>query len=87
MNEPKILETAWYYVREKKKVGPISQAQLQELAVRGELGPADMVLQQGSAKWAPASSVDNLFPRPVVEPAADNHVRVHSSVRPVTFPL
>ena len=80
MIEPKVSpETAWYYVREKKKVGPISQAQLQELAARGELGTSDMVLQEGSAKWATASSVDR--------PLATARARASSSPSPASAPL
>jgi hypothetical protein len=52
----------WYYIKEKKKLGPVSFAQLKEMVLHGHLGRADMVLPGGTAKWAAAESVDGLFP-------------------------
>jgi hypothetical protein len=52
----------WYYSRDnKQKLGPFSAAQLKEMAVSGELQPSDMVLRDGSRKWASASSIKGLF--------------------------
>src|SRR5437870_1719460 len=52
----------WFYVKDKKKQGPVSFAQLQGLAAQGQIAPADMVLQGGTTKWAAAESVAGLFP-------------------------
>lgn len=52
----------WFYVREKKKQGPVSYAQLRDLVLHGHLARADMVLPGGSTKWQAAESVDGLFP-------------------------
>jgi uncharacterized protein YkwD len=59
---------SWFVARGNQKVGPYNRAQLQALARRGELKPDDMVLQEGSRKWCPASEVPKLFPTP--EPVA-----------------
>ena len=69
MNEPTTPATAWYYVRESEQAGPVSLAQLQELAAKGELGPSDLVLREGTAEWAPVGSVTNLFPHAVGHPS------------------
>lgn len=53
--------TGWYYVQDRKKVGPVLLAQLQELARSGRLQPSDMVLQDGAKQWVPAHSVNGLF--------------------------
>ena len=52
----------WYYIKEKKKLGPVSFAQLKEMVLHGQLGRADMVLPGGTTKWATAETVDGLFP-------------------------
>jgi GYF domain 2 len=54
-------DARWYYVLERKKVGPVPLPQLQELARSGRLQPPDMVLQDGATQWVTASSVKGLF--------------------------
>jgi serine/threonine protein kinase/Zn finger protein HypA/HybF involved in hydrogenase expression len=56
----------WFYVRDKKRLGPVSQEELQALAGRGQLGRDDMVLRQGETRWAAASSIPGLFAVSVV---------------------
>lgn len=51
----------WFYVADRKKMGPVPFAQLQALAGSGQLQPSDMVLQGGTTKWAAAETVPNLF--------------------------
>lgn len=53
---------AWHYIENKKKVGPVSFARLQELAVAGTFKTDDMLLQSGSGKWTPAGEIPGLFP-------------------------
>ncbi len=47
----------WFYAKDKKKQGPVSTEELHRLLTRGELQPTDMILQEGSTRWAPASSL------------------------------
>src|SRR5262249_44277409 len=49
--------TVWYYARNRVKYGPYRFDQLQEIARLGNITPADMVLQEGSRRWVPASSL------------------------------
>lgn len=51
----------WFYVADRKKMGPVPFTHLQSLAAGGQLKPADMVLQGGTTKWAAAESVAGLF--------------------------
>jgi GYF domain 2 len=51
----------WYYGRGGKRFGPYSGAQLQGLAAAGDIGPEDMVWQEGIDKGSPASRVRYLF--------------------------
>jgi uncharacterized protein YkwD len=57
----------WFYARAKQKVGPLSWADLQKAARAGQLTPGDMVLRDGTGRWAPAQDVPNLFP-PLASP-------------------
>jgi len=61
------MATSWYYSRAGQKLGPVSSAQLKDLAASNGLGPADLVWKQGMADWVPANRIKGLF----VEPAID----------------
>ncbi len=52
----------WYYARDGKPCGPVTEAQLKELARAGTLRPQDLVWQEGNQQWEPASSVKGLLP-------------------------
>jgi hypothetical protein len=52
----------WFYIKEKKKLGPVTFAQLRDLASQGQLARSDMVMQGGSTKWGTAEAVAGLFP-------------------------
>ncbi len=64
----------WYYARDGRQQGPITSAQLRQMAQSGELRPDDLVFKEGGTTWIPASSVQGLFPaggvatRPAVAP-------------------
>jgi ankyrin repeat protein len=51
----------WDYAIGKQRIGPLSFAQLQQLAVADELQPSTMVYQHGTQKWASADSIPGLF--------------------------
>ena len=52
---------AWYCTRGKQRVGPLSWAQLQQMAASGQLKGSDMILQAGTERWLPAASAKGLF--------------------------
>jgi hypothetical protein len=57
----------WYFTADgKSKVGPISSANLQELAAKGIVQREHMVLRLGTEKWAPAFKIRGLFPEGTV---------------------
>ncbi len=64
MAAPPPLPPGWFYAQNKKKVGPLSWAQIQQLAASGAIKAADMVLPQGTGKWVAAGSLPALFPPP-----------------------
>lgn len=57
----------WYYARGGEKAGPVTHAELLELARSSGLDRKDVVWAVGMPKWAEAGSVDGLFP-PMSEP-------------------
>lgn len=56
----------WYIGKNGSRIGPLSAAQIRQMAVRGELGPADMIWKSGMAQWVTCSSVKGLFGAGVV---------------------
>ncbi|MGA2797280.1 MAG: DUF4339 domain-containing protein [Thermoguttaceae bacterium] len=56
------MATLWYYGRGGQSLGPVSSAQLKDLADRGNLAPADLVWKDGMAEWVAAKSIKGLFP-------------------------
>jgi WD40 repeat protein len=47
----------WYYAQNKKKMGPVSLAQLRSLLAEGVLKPEAMVFQEGAQKWRPLAEM------------------------------
>jgi len=70
----------WYYATGDKQQGPVSSAELKQLAASGQLVPDDLVWREGMSEWVEASNVRGLFegapklaeaqPGPSKEPAA-----------------
>ena len=65
----------WYYTKDKQQFGPISAAELKQLASSGNLSTSDFIWKEDWAEWKPAGSVKGLFdsvppstPRPVPPP-------------------
>jgi hypothetical protein len=56
----------WYFAREGKKQGPVTVEQLKGMVTSGQLNPKDMVLEDGTAKWTQAGSIQGLFEMPAV---------------------
>lgn len=52
----------WHYSRAGEKLGPITAAQLKELATTNLLAPDDLVWREDMKEWRKASSVKGLFP-------------------------
>jgi hypothetical protein len=51
----------WYYAKAGKQFGPVSPAELRQMAQAGELVPDDLVFQEGGTQWVSASTVKGLF--------------------------
>jgi hypothetical protein len=51
----------WYYTKQKKQRGPVSEEDLRELAASGELAPTDKVWKKGMEKWVAADTIKGLF--------------------------
>lgn len=55
------MAAVWYYLKNGQRLGPVSAADLKNLATAGELVPDDPVWKEGMAGWEPARSVKGLF--------------------------
>ncbi len=60
--------TGWFYTRASKRFGPVSAAELKQLADHGELAAEELVWREGMEQWVPARRVKGLFDQE--EPAA-----------------
>jgi DNA-directed RNA polymerase subunit RPC12/RpoP len=54
-------KTQWMYYVGGQQLGPVTSAQLKQLAATGRLAPSDRVWREGMTKWVPASMVKGLF--------------------------
>ena len=52
----------WHYSRDGQKLGPVSAAELKQLAANGDLSASDMIWKEGWPEWKRADSVKSLFP-------------------------
>ncbi|MGL4555547.1 MAG: GYF domain-containing protein [Gemmataceae bacterium] len=52
----------WYYAKNGQQQGPVSSGELKRLASSGEIGPADLVFQEGGTAWVEANTVKGLVP-------------------------
>ncbi len=51
----------WYYAKNDQQIGPVSAAQLKQLAEAGELRPDALVWREGMEEWVEARNVKGLF--------------------------
>ena len=52
----------WYYIRDRKKIGPLTLEELRELVATEKLCASDMVLKEGEPRWCAAGEVPGLLP-------------------------
>ena len=52
----------WHYSKGSQRFGPVSAAELKQLASSGELSPGDMIWKEEWSEWKRADSVKGLFP-------------------------
>ena len=60
--KPVMPEVSWYYARNDQQFGPVSPAELRQLASARALAPEDLIWREGMEGWAPAAKVKGLFP-------------------------
>jgi len=56
-----MMATEWHFTKAGEQHGPVTAAQLKELAKSGELLPEDLVWKEGMSEWKPARSVNGLL--------------------------
>jgi hypothetical protein len=63
-------EVQWYYARNDQQFGPVSAAELKQLADEGQLSPDDMLWREGMDQWATAINLRGLFSNDAQVPTA-----------------
>ena len=56
-----IMSAQWYYTNNGQQKGPVTDAELKQLAVSGNLIPTDQVWKDGMAAWTNAGNLKGLF--------------------------
>lgn len=56
------MASEWLYSRDGEDFGPVSSAELKQLAVTGKLLRTDLLWKEGMADWKPADQFPKLFP-------------------------
>ncbi len=54
-------DVQWYYARNDQQFGPVSAAELKQLADAGRLAPDDLLWREGMDSWATAVNLSGLF--------------------------
>ena len=54
-------EVQWYYARNDQQFGPVSAAELKQLADDGKLSPNDLLWREGMDSWNTAINLRGLF--------------------------
>jgi hypothetical protein len=60
----KPMSTDRYYSSNGKRLGPVSETELRNLAATGRITASDLVWRTGQPSWIPAASVPGLLPGP-----------------------
>lgn len=58
----------WFFAKGDKKLGPVTNKGLKELAASGRIQPDTLVWRDGLPEWIPAGRVEELFP---AEPSSE----------------
>lgn len=64
-------EVQWYYARNDQQFGPVSAAELKQLAEAGRLSPDDLLWREGMEQWTTAVNLRGLFAAEDVSSVAD----------------
>ncbi len=59
----------WYYSKDNEQVGPITAAELKELALSGQISPSDFIWNEQWPEWKEAGSIKGFFPAPKAKPS------------------
>ncbi|MDO5581821.1 MAG: DUF4339 domain-containing protein [Planctomycetia bacterium] len=67
MDQPQVKKSQWYYQKSetKKRVGPLTDQELKQAALNGQILPHDLLWRAGMPKALPAGGLKGLFTSPV----------------------
>lgn len=65
------MKALWFYMKDGKKVGPLTGQQLKDLVASGQLGQSDLVWKDGLIQWVRAKNIKGLFNTEIVASLRD----------------
>ncbi len=68
----------WYYATGDEQHGPVSAAEMRQLAADGELGPDDLIWTDGMDDWVAARSVSGMSFAPPIADNGDDAISISS---------
>ena len=74
------MSVQWYYTKNGQKIGPITDADLKQLAISGNLSPSDQVWKEGMAGWTTAGNLKGLFSQKSSNEPEQNTSKIQDSV-------
>lgn len=79
------MKQEWHYTLDSQRYGPVSAAELKQLAASGKLQPDDKVKKEGMTSWVAASQIKGLIPdlNDTVQQKADSVGKTASTVSKV----
>lgn len=69
VQNPAMADVHWYYARNDQQFGPVSAAELKQLADAGSIAPDDLLWREGMDAWTTAINLRGLFGE---DPPVDN---------------
>lgn len=57
----------WYLARDRRRHGPFTRAQIEQMVAAGQISPSDLMLEEGLQVWVTAGSIDGLLFPPTLD--------------------
>jgi hypothetical protein len=79
------MSAQWFYTKNGQRMGPVTDAELKQLAASGTILPTDQIWKEGMSAWTNAGNIKSLFSnsapeQPISNKAQDSVVKAGQSV-------
>jgi hypothetical protein len=66
------MSAQWYYTKNGQRIGPVTDAELKQLAASGTILPTDQIWKEGMATWTNAGNLKSLFNQSISDQATSS---------------